>query len=261
MLIPKSDHTTYKQTTVRDLSREKSQQPIISQSMAALFAAGQRKKEADKQKDAEDKKRKVVIRYRAGQLIGENEHGPKSMKSGSKLIGSLINPIDTRAPSLVRVNLPHGGDASGVAIDPGSTLVGQFSYTGDGNRVYLKFSRIDSLDGGAMKISAVALDAGSFTPGIAGDEFTASGEKIATSIGLTMFSGMTDTLTDRESLGNSFNGVQAKPTMSNALLQGLSKASQDQASRTASEIEQERNYVIIPEGKEMIIELQEDFKK
>jgi hypothetical protein len=49
--------------------------------------------------------------------------------------------------------------------------------------------------------------------------------------------------------------------MSNALLQGLSKASQDQASRTASEIEQERNYVIIPEGKEMIIELQEDFKK
>ena len=97
-----------------------------------------------------------------------------------------------------------------------------------------------------------ALDAGTFSPGVQGEEFTGGGTKIAASIGLNMFSGMTDTLTERESLGNSFNGVQAKPSMKNALLQGMSKASQDQAGRTASSIDQERSYVVVPEGKEMI---------
>jgi hypothetical protein len=229
--------------------------------MAKLFAAGRQKVDGDKKKEADQKRKKVAIKYWAPQIVGDNENQKNTMRSGSKLIGVLKNPVDTRAQSLVRVLLPRGGESGGIEIEPGSVLVGNYSYSGDGDRIFITFSRIDPPDRGEpRKISAAALDAGSFAPGIQGEEFTSGGEKVAASIGLNMFSGMADTLTERESLGNSFNGVQAKPSMKNALLQGLSKASQDQASRTASSIEQERSYVIIPEGKEMIIELLEDYK-
>jgi len=229
--------------------------------MKQLFAAGKKQVETAKKTEIEKNQKRVAIKYWAPQIVGENERGRNLMRSGSKLIGILKNPIDTRAQSLVRVLLPRGGESSGIEIEPGSVLVGQYSYGGDGDLVYLTFSRVDSPDGGEpKKISAAALDAGNFAPGIRGEEFTGNGTKVAASIGLGMFSGMADTLVERESLGNSYNGVQAKPTMKNALLQGLSKASQDQIGRTASKIGQERNYVVIPEGKEMIIELLEDFK-
>jgi predicted phage tail protein len=260
VLNPKEDHTIYRHTSQASEFREAPKGGAVSAALNSLFASGEKTKAAAVKKEADDKRKRVVIRYRAAQIVGDNEHGPKTIKSGSKLIGFLVNPIDTRAQSLVRVILPRGGEASGIEIERASVLLGQYSYSGDGERVYLIFSRIDSPGGGSKKISAVALDAGSFTPGIVGDEFTGGGDKIAASMGLTMFSSMTDTLTDRESLGNSFNGVQAKPTMKNGILQGLSKASQDQASRTAATIEQTRSYVVIPEGKEMIIELQEDFR-
>lgn len=229
--------------------------------MSPLFASGARQREAEKRKDSADRRKRTTTLYRAPQVIGENPSGAKSMRMGSKLIGVLASAIDTRAPSLVRVILPHGGDISGVAIEPGSTVVGQFNYSGDGDRVYLTFSRIDSSGGNIKKLNAVALDARNFSPGIHGEEFTGGGIKLAANLGLSMFSGMADTLTERESLGGSYNGVQAKPSAKNALLQGLSKASQEQAGRSASSIEQERNYVIIPQGKEMIIELIEDFGK
>ena len=177
------------------------------------------------------------------------------------MIGRLLRPIDTRAPAIVRVSLPQGGEASGIVIDSGSILIGQYSYSGNGDKVYLTFSRIDSPEGDSKRINAQALSAGDYTPGISGEEFTGNGVKVAASLGLTMFSGMTDTLTDRQSLGNSFNGIQAKPSMKNALLQGLSQASKDQADRTSSAIGQEKDYVIVPEGAEMIIELSEDFGK
>ena len=157
--------------------------------------------------------------------------------------------------------LPHGGELGGISIDGGSIIIGQATYRGDGDRVYLAFSRIDSKNGSIKKIAANALDAGSFAPGIQGEEFTGGGTKMAASLGLSMFSGMADTLTDREPVANPYGGSQTKPSMRNALLQGLSRSAQDRAGRSASAIEQERNYVLIPEGKEMIIELLEDFKK
>lgn len=260
-LTPREDHTVFRRTSTRSDFHERQKEPIASSSVANLFSWGLKAREVARKKAIEEKQRRTVIRYRAPQIIGENDGEPHVIRAGAKLIGFLANPIDTRAQSLVRVLLPHGGESAGIEIEKNSVLIGRFSYSGDGDHVLISFSRLDSPDGKVKKVNAVALDAASFTAGIAGEEFTGSGTKLAASLGLTMFSGMADTLTDREALGNSFNGVQARPTMKNALLQGLSKASQDQASRTAGQIEQSRNYVIVPEGKEMIIELQEDFGK
>ena len=54
--------------------------------------------------------------------------------------------------------------------------------------------------------------------------------------------------------------AKKKPVNNLTFVECLSKAAQDQTSRTASGIEQERSYVIVPEGKEIIIELIEDYK-
>lgn len=261
-LSPKEDHTFYRHGSSRSEFKPDKKTTPLSEAMRKLFAAGKQQADADKKADAEQKRKRISINYSAPQIIGDGDSNARNMmRSGSKLIGVLKNPIDTRAQSLVRVVLPRGGEFGNVEIQPGSILIGHFNYNGDNDIVYIKFSRLDPPDGGSpKKISAAALDAGNFSPGIQGEEFTGGGTKLAASIGLSMFAGMTETLTDKEAIGNSYNGVQAKPTMKNALLQGLSKASQDQASRTASAIEQERNYVIVPEGKEMIIELLEDFK-
>lgn len=260
-VIPKEDHTFYKHTSGRSEYKEVKSETPISDALKRLFEAGKQQLYADKKAEAEQNRKKFSVKYSANQIVGDDNNGPSMIRSGAKLIGILKNPIDTRAQTMVRAILPRGGQFGDVEIEPGSTLVGHFSYNGDNDIVYVKFSRLDPPDGSSpKKISATALDAGNFTPGIQGEEFTGNGTKLAASLGLSMFAGMTDTLTDRQSLGNSFNGVQAAPTMKNALLQGLSRASQDQASRTASEIQQVRNYVIVPEGKEMIIELQEDYK-
>ena len=76
-----------------------------------------------------------------------------------------------------------------------------------------------------------------------------------------MFAGMADVLTEKESLGFSMNGVQPKPTMKNATLEGLSRAAQDETNRTRDGITNQKDYVVVPEGKEMLIELVEDLEK
>ena len=225
--------------------------------MATLFANGRRQTDLAAKK-AIEKKTVVKIKYYAPQIVGDDDEKP-IIRSGAKLIARLLTAIDTRTSSLVRAEVAHDSEAHGVEIERGSILVGHHSYTGSGDRVTLSFSRIDFPGGKSKSISAQALDARDFMAGVIGDQVSDGGVKVASSLGLTMFSGMTDTLTDRESLGNSYYGVQAKPSMKNALLQGLSHASQDQASRTASSIGAERDYVVVPEGKEMIIELNEDF--
>lgn len=229
--------------------------------MARLFSNGEKKLEQQKREDAERSKHRVVIRYSATQVIGTETKGPKAIRTGAKLLGFLMNAIDSREPSLVRVLLPHGGAVSGVEIEKGSILYGQFSYSGSSEKVQISFSRLDTPDGMSKKISAIAVDAADYTVGIRGEVYSGTGMKLAAGMGLTMFSGMADVLTEKESLGLSANGVQAKPTMKNALLQGLSRAAQDEAGRTQSEIASQKDYVVIPEGKEMIIQLTEDFQK
>lgn len=261
ILTPKENRTSYQQTSQKTEFKKENNEPVISSQMAALFAAGKQQAANDKKAEAEGKKRRAEIKYFAPQIVGENDKGPKKMRSGAKLIGVLKTSLDTRSPALVRVLLPHGGETNGVEIESGSVLVGQFSYGGEGDRIFLTFSRLDPPEGAEpRKISAVGLDAGTFRPGIQGDEFTGQGEKVAASLGLSMFSGMADTLVERESLGNVYGGVQAKPSMKNALLQGTSRAAQDQVSRTASSLDQVNSYVVVPEGKEVIVELLEDYK-
>lgn len=260
---PAEDKTFYMHTAQsqnRDDKEQEDQGAVISEAVASLFSNSEMKKEAEKQSSRVQKRNRVVVNYYAPQIVGTSNKAPKVIRTGSKLVGFLLNSIDTRSPSAARVRIAQGGEVNGVEIEKGAVLTGQYSYDGSGDRVFISFTRLDTPEGEPMKIQAHALDSGTYTAGISGEIQSDAGFKTAASLGLTMFSGMADVLTEKESLGFSQNGVQAKSTMKNALLQGLSRSAQDQTGRIQNGINSSRDYIIIPEGKEMIIELTEDFK-
>ena len=260
---PAEDRTFYMQTTqTQNRGEEKLESPgtAVSGPVAALFNNSERRKESEERTAMAKEQKRVVIKYYAPQIIGASNKAPKAIRSGTKLVGFLLKAIDTRAPSAVHVRIAQGGEVNGVEIEKGSVLTGKYSYAGSGDLVFVSFSRLDTPDGEPKKIQAQALDSGTYSAGISGEVHSDAGIKTAASLGLTMFGGMADVLTEKESLGFSQNGVQAKSTMRNALLQGLSRSAQEQTGRMQNEINSAKDYVVIPEGKEMIIELTEDFK-
>jgi len=260
-----NDITFYRRTSQ---SQSASQSKVVTDSPNAdrktatdlLFKQGERKKEQDKIQAQAKARHHSEIKYFAPQLLYGNTKGNKAIRAGAKLLGFLLNNIDTRDPSVVRVLLPKGGESMGVEIPSGSILSGQFSYSGNGDKVFIVFHRLDTSEGKIQKVNARALDSQDYSSGVRGERYSENGIKIASKMGLSMFAGMTDTLTDKEALGMGANAVQAKPTMKNALLQGMSKAAQDEAGRTASEIQSLKDYVVVTEGKEIIVQLLEDYR-
>lgn len=258
LFAPNDDHSFFQRTTQAPNREPKNQSTNLASPSSPLFASGQQQLNAEKRAEAEKNKRRNVIKYFAPQILGQKGAETKSIRTGSKLLGFLMNAVDTREPSMVRVLLPQGGESSGVEIERGSVLVGQFNYGGYGDKVFITFHRLDTASGRLKKIAAQALDSRDYTMGVRGDVHSGNTVKLASQIGLSMFAGMTDVLTEKQSLGFS---QTAKPTMKNALLQGMSRAAQDQASQASSEIQSMKDYVVLPEGKEMIIQLTEDFQK
>lgn len=262
-LGPAEDKTFYMQTSQRQQRDGDEPTPSgteVSAPVASLFSNSERKKESERRQEVEQRRKSVSIRYYAPQIIEGKSKAPKAISSGRKLVGFLLNTIDTRSPSPVRVRVSQGGESNGVMIERGSVLTGQYSFAGVDGRVFVSFSRLDTPDGEPKRIQAQALDSGTYTAGISGEVRSDAGLKSAASLGLTMFAGMADVMTEKESLGFAQNGVQAKSTMRNALLQGLARSAEEQTGRMAAEINSAKDYVIVPEGKELIIELTDDFK-
>lgn len=254
---PGADHTFYRRANQSEPKNAQASDTVPGK-FGQLFSNGQ--KEKSKHEEETKNKKVPAVRYFASQVVGLKNRN-RSIKAGSNILGFLVHTIDTREPSLVRVRIPKGGELSGIEIETGSVLIGQFSYSGSGDKIQIVFNRIDTPDESSRKISGQGLDSSDYSVGVRGEEFTGNGIKLAAQLGLTMASSMADVLTEKESIGYSQNSVQAKPTMKNALLQGISKAGQDQASRAASEIGSLKNYVVVNAGKEIIVQLTEDFRK
>ena len=259
---PAEDRTFYNQSSnppKEDVELSEAGSNNFESELGGLFAGGSKQLAEQRRMEAARKRGAVTIKYFAPQIIGTATKGPKAIKMGAKLLGFLLTSIDTREPSLVSVLLPRGGVSdSGVEIPKDSILIGNFGYSGEGSKVALQFARLDTPDGDSIKVSAVALDAADYTAGVRGKVFSDNTVKLVSNLGLTMAASMTDVLTEREAL-SSFGYAEAKPTMKNALLQGISGAAKEQAGRTSEEINSKQDYVVIPRGKEVIIQLTEDF--
>ncbi len=235
--------------------------PDHDKAVQGLLSSGKSALNKEQQLAASQRRGAAAIQYFAPQLIGVPTKGPPTIRTGAKLLGFLVTAVDTREPSIVSVLLPQGGTSdSGFEIERNSILIGKFSYRGQGSKVTMNFSRLDTPDGDSLKISATALDAADYTVGVRGSVHSDDGLKVASSLGLSMGASMADVLTEREVLGNSIGPSEAKPTMKNALLQGMSDAAAAQAGRVTEEIGSTKDYVVVSKGKEIIIQLNEDLK-
>lgn len=206
--------------------------------------------------------RGVKVNYKAQQvLVSEGAFDPaRTMPMGTNLIGKTLTTIDTRdASQLVKVLLPYGGRASaGGELPKNSILFGQVTYGGKGEKVFVKFSKGVLPSGEEFQVEAQGLSPGDYSPGLAGRFHGNTDMRVASSLGLTLVAGMSDVLTEKESLGGGGllpGSVTPKSNMRNALFHGASKVAQTEAARQAEAIGQEQEYVTVDAGTDLIVSL------
>lgn len=204
----------------------------------------------------------VKINYRAKQVL-VSEGGfdaARTIPMGTNLIGRTLTTIDTRqSDQLVKVLLPYGGRfRSGGDIPKNSILFGQVSYGGKGKKVFIKFGKGTLPGGQEFSLEAQALSSGDYSPGISGNFHGNADLRVASTLGLTMVAGMSDVLTEKESLGGSAlqsGAVTPKANMKNALYHGVSEVAKSEAGRQAEAISDEQEYVTVDAGTDLIVSL------
>ncbi len=209
------------------------------------------------------------INYRAKQVIERADYSDPSttLPRGTAFIGRLLTSIDTRShSSLTKIELPYGGSFQGNEILPrGSVLFATANYDGNGEKVFLDVQSGIYPDGEQFQVRAQVLTAKDYSPGIEGDYHGTFTNRVASNLGLTFVSGLTDVLQDKESLGGGgafqASPITPKPTLKNGLLAGVSKVTDSEAQRMAQELAGQKPFVTVESGKELIVSLLERFVK
>jgi type IV secretory pathway VirB10-like protein len=134
-----------------------------------------------------------------------------------------------------------------------TTLLGTAQATGD--RLQIRFSKAILPDGDVVKISADALDSGDKTPGIRGSFIARQGMALAGSIALNALSGVADGLQENEAVGV---GIAKKSNTRNALLNGASRASMDQAKELTQDFRESSKSIAVGAGTKIIVLFGED---
>ena len=129
-----------------------------------------------------------------------------------------------------------------------TTLLGTAQATGD--RLQIRFSKAILPDGDVVKISADALDSGDKTPGIRGSFIARQGMALAGSIALNALSGVADGLQENEAVGA---GIAKKANTRNAILNGASRASLDQAKELTQDFRESSKSIAVPAGTKIIV--------
>lgn len=202
-----------------------------------------------------------LIQYRAKQVISRDDSGKKSqMPTGANFIGKLLTAVDSRdLNSLIKVLLPYGMKFKGEEfLEKDSILIGKASYSGKGDRFFLTFDRAILPSGDEKTISGYALDTSDYSNGVVGEYHSESGVRIASTLGLTLVSGMADVLTEKTISGGGFGStsvVTTNSTIKNAGIHGISKVTEMEASRQGEALAQTPPYVTLEAGKDLIITL------
>lgn len=202
------------------------------------------------------------VKYRAAQIIGRPGGDPdRKLPIGTSFIGRLLNAIDSREQnSFVRAIIPYGASFDhDRRLDRNSILFGTATYPDGGEKVYVKFTRVLLPNGQEFKIEAQALSSLDYAPGLTGEEHDGAGGRIGTTLGLTMLSGITDVMVQREALGQ-YGAPTPKAGLRNGLYNGIARATENEAQRRAAKINDAKDYVTIEAGQDVIISLTETFK-
>jgi hypothetical protein len=207
------------------------------------------------------------IVYSAKQVIGpSNGEGLMTpLPSGTNFIGKLLNGIDTRESNHVaKVMLPYGArHPSGGSIPRNAILQGTVSANG-GEKIFIRFNRVIYPNGREYKIDAQALSSADYSPGLVGVRQSNADLRMVGSIGLTMVSAGADVLTQRSLVGvNQYAIGIAQPdaTAQNAVLQGVSQVTKQEAQRQAQEPQNSEDYVTLSHDSDLIVGLLSPYKE
>lgn len=200
-----------------------------------------------------------AIRYKAKQVIGPDMISQK-IPSGANFIGKLLTCIDTRSPQQVHVMLPYGGShkSGGGSLPPETILIGQFNYPGQGERIFIIFTKAILPTGEEMLIQAQALSSKDYRSGVIGDYHSNKGSQLTSVLGLSMISGVSEVMVEKQGLGQSFN-VTPKSSLKNGIYNGVAKVTEMEANNQATQLAQEPKYVTVDSGSDVIISLGESF--
>ena len=236
-----------------DVAEVKASVPISQKVSGLLRASEQHRHIVLPKKQAKHTGKK--IKYRAPQVIERKDSFTSKMPLGTNLIGKLLTSIDTReSEQLYKVLLPYGGKGKHGGIPKNTVLFGTITYPNQGTKVFMQFSKALLPDGQEVELKAQALSAKDYSPGLEGELHSGTTARVAATLGLTMVSAFTDTLTEKQVLGNE-GQVTPKATTKNALYQGIAKASEVEAQRQMAELGNVQAYVTISAGREIIVNL------
>lgn len=238
--------------------------PISSKVTGLLQASQDKEKVVDQTPTSKPRRRAKIpikhavlkIKYRAPQVIERKGNLTSKLPIGSNLVGKLLTSIDTReSKQLYKVLLPYGGKGKrGEGLPKNTILFGNITYPNHGKKVFMRFTQALLPDGKETVFQAQALNTKDYSPGLEGKFHSGATSRIAATLGLTMVSAFTDTLTEKQSLGAE-GVVTPKATVKNALYQGISKATAAEAPRQAEELSKTKAYVTVPAGRELIVNL------
>ena len=240
-----------------------SKKPKVDEEMNALFEQKKRISRHKKKKRRRHGHNSLpIVHYRKKQLLVRKQiNAVNIIPSGKKIIAQLLNSIDTRHSSTeVLAKVPFEVRfKKELAIPKRSRFIGVFSHVQGSERIFISFSKCIFPDGTEIPIHAQALDASDYRVGVKGLYHGQTSVRMAKSIAFGMISPMAHTLTKKEALGQGFVATP-KATMKNALLQGVAQSSERESKRQIREIKGDRDYLTLPAGKEMIVNLLSSFK-
>lgn len=206
--------------------------------------------------------------YSAKQVIerGADATGStNAIPSGTNFIGKLLDGIDSRAQSsTARVTLPYGvSHPKGGSIPKNSVLLGQVN-SGEGEKIFIRFSRVVFPSGEEFKIDAQALSSSDYSPGIIGQVHSNADLRLMGSMALTVVSAAADVLTQRSmvNVGGMPMGIginQTEATTKNAVLQGVSQLSKEEAQRKMQSAQSAESYVTASSDSDLIVSLLSPF--
>lgn len=198
------------------------------------------------------------INFKAGQVIVRDgaSDPERSIPIGTNMIGKTLTAIDTREPGqIIKILLPYGGRSKfGTELEKGTILFGQVMYSGRGRKVSIQISKGLFPSEQEFDISAQVLDPKNYSTGIAGDTNTESDTRVFAALGLSVASGASDIMMERETM-NSLGQSMPKASIENAIKKGLSTSAQEEASRQIESYKDTEDYITVPAGRDVIVSL------
>ncbi|MCB9085772.1 MAG: TrbI/VirB10 family protein [Bdellovibrionaceae bacterium] len=236
-------------------TESKSVESSTNMTVGGIQAEGNR---SDSNRHRQQQRPPKTIRYKAKQVFvrGQGTGEVSSIPTGASFVGKTLTKIDTRTPHAVKVILPYGGSSKGGGshIAKNTVLLGKVSYPGQGDRVYLKFDRGVLPSGEEFSLEAQALSSKDYSPGIIGEFHGNTGSRIAAVLGLSMVSGMSEVLVEKEALGQGYTATP-KATLKNGFFNGAAKVADMESQRQAERLAATPEYVTVEAGSDVIVSL------